>query len=148
MGAENGPQACRAPSRKTRSQEPGSRNNALDNRDRNIRSRFWPTQTRLNELPYQSLYCTQGSIMMTSQQQLQLLARKKARRAANNNYLKLSKTLYEKLSKLCREYDTDIYFLAHRNGRFNGFMSKDKTGQPWLPPDQNTLVGCLPLQPP
>jgi hypothetical protein len=77
---------------------------------------------------------------MTSQQQLQPLARAKARRAANNNYQKLSKTLYEKLTKLCREYDTDIYFLAHRNGRFNGFVSIDKTGQPWLPPDQDTLV--------
>jgi hypothetical protein len=77
---------------------------------------------------------------MTSQQPLQLLARAKARRAANNNYQKLSKTLYEKLTKLCREYDTDIYFLAHRNGRFNGFVSIDNTGQPWLPPDQDTLV--------
>ena len=67
---------------------------------------------------------------MTSQQQSQPLARAKARRAANNNYQKLSKTLYEKLAKLCQEYDTDVYFLAHRNGRFNGFVSKNKTGQP------------------
>ena len=76
---------------------------------------------------------------MTSQQQLQPLARAKARRAANNNYQKLSKTLYEKLTKMCRKHDTDIYFLAYRNGRFNGFVSKNKTGQPWLPPDQDTL---------
>jgi hypothetical protein len=77
---------------------------------------------------------------MSSQQQSQLLARAKARRAANNNYQKLSKTLYEKLTKLCQEYNTDIYFLAHRNGRFNGFISADKTGQPWSPPGQDTLV--------
>lgn len=80
---------------------------------------------------------------MSSQQQSQLLGRAKARRAANNNYQKLSKTLYEKLTKLCQEYDTDIYFLAHRNGRFNGFVSRDGTGQPWLPPGQDTLVSPL-----
>jgi hypothetical protein len=77
---------------------------------------------------------------MSSQQQSQLLARAKQRRAANNNYQKLSKTLYEKLTKLSQEYDADIYFLAHRNGRFNGFISADKTGQRWSPPGQDALV--------
>jgi len=85
---------------------------------------------------------------MTSQQQLpirpqlpvQQLARAKARRAANNNYQKLSKTLCEKLAKLCREYDADIYFLAHRNGRFLGFASADDAGQPWSPPSAEALV--------
>jgi hypothetical protein len=79
---------------------------------------------------------------MTSQQQLpvQPLAGAKARRAANNNYQKLSKTLCKKLAKLCREYDVDIYFLAHRNGRFLGFTSADDASQPWLPPSAEALV--------
>ncbi|KAF1358489.1 hypothetical protein EJ07DRAFT_156717 [Lizonia empirigonia] len=76
---------------------------------------------------------------MASPQQPQLLAQAKARRAANNNYRKVSKTLFDKLSKLCQEYDTDVYFIAHRNGRFNGFVSRDSTGQLWLPPAQDTL---------
>lgn len=54
---------------------------------------------------------------------------------------KLSKTLCEKLAKLCLDYDTKVYFLAYRNGRFNGFVSTDKAGQPWTPPDQEALVG-------
>jgi hypothetical protein len=77
---------------------------------------------------------------MASQQQSKVLSHSKARRAANNNYLKLSKTLYEKLAKLCLEYDTKIYFLAYRNGRFNGFVSTDEVGQPWSPPSQEALV--------
>lgn len=68
----------------------------------------------------------------------------KSRRAANNNYRKLSKTLYEKLAKLCLEYDTHVYFLAYRNGRFNGFVSTDETGQPWSPPGQEALVSPPP----
>ncbi|KAK7177428.1 hypothetical protein PSPO01_16527 [Paraphaeosphaeria sporulosa] len=75
-----------------------------------------------------------------SQQPLSQSVPPKARRAANNNYQKLSKTLYEKLTKLSLEYDTHIYFLAYRNGRFNGFVSTEETGQPWSPPDRDTLV--------
>ncbi|KAK7177657.1 hypothetical protein PSPO01_16296 [Paraphaeosphaeria sporulosa] len=56
---------------------------------------------------------------MSSQQQSRISAW--SRRAANNNYQKLSKTLCEKLAKLCLDYDTQVYFLAYRNGRFNGF---------------------------
>ncbi|KAF1964041.1 hypothetical protein BU23DRAFT_634622 [Bimuria novae-zelandiae CBS 107.79] len=76
---------------------------------------------------------------MASQQQSRISA-SRSRRAANNNYLKLSKTLYEKLAKLCVDYDTEVYFLAYRNGRFNGFVSTDKAGQPWMPPDQEALI--------
>lgn len=85
-------------------------------------------------------YSPSSCYIMSSPQQSQLLLRAKARRAASNNYHKLTKTLYEKLTKLCQEYDTDIYFLAYRNGRFNGFVSADKTGQPWSPPGRDTLV--------
>ncbi|KAF2191301.1 hypothetical protein K469DRAFT_368277 [Zopfia rhizophila CBS 207.26] len=46
----------------------------------------------------------------------------------------LSKSPYEKLTKLCLEYDTHIYLLAYRNGRFHGFVSTDETGQPRSPP--------------
>ena len=80
-----------------------------------------------------------------SSQQSQVQARSKARRAANNNYQKLSKTLYEKLTKLCLEYDTQIYLLAYRNGQFNGFVSMDKDGQPWSPPGRETLVSPFPF---
>ncbi|KAL5371427.1 hypothetical protein DPSP01_014272, partial [Paraphaeosphaeria sporulosa] len=74
---------------------------------------------------------------MSSQQQQRISA--SSRRAANNNYQKLSKTLCEKLAKLCLDYDTQVYFLAYRNGRFTGFISTDKAGQPWMPPDQEAL---------
>ncbi|KAF1964212.1 hypothetical protein BU23DRAFT_562129 [Bimuria novae-zelandiae CBS 107.79] len=57
---------------------------------------------------------------MSCQQQLRISA-SRIRRVANNNYQKLSKTLCEKLAKLCLDYDTYVYFLAYRNGRFNGF---------------------------
>ncbi|KAH8726738.1 hypothetical protein GQ44DRAFT_725916 [Phaeosphaeriaceae sp. PMI808] len=67
---------------------------------------------------------------MASQPQSQVQARAKERRVANNNYQRVSKALYEKLAKLCWEYDADIYFLAQRKGRFNGFVSAGKTGQP------------------
>ncbi|KAF9730043.1 hypothetical protein PMIN01_12023 [Paraphaeosphaeria minitans] len=56
----------------------------------------------------------------------------RARRAANNNYQKPS----ERLSKLCREYDVHIYFLACRNDRFNGFVFTKETGQPSSPSDR------------
>ncbi|KAF9728485.1 hypothetical protein PMIN06_012684 [Paraphaeosphaeria minitans] len=81
---------------------------------------------------------------MASPQQSQVLSHSKARRAANNNYLRLSKTLYKKLAKLCQEYDTHVYFLAYRNGRFNGFVLIDKTGQRWSPPGQETLDKLYP----
>lgn len=69
----------------------------------------------------------------------------RVRRAATNNYLKLCKTLYEKLAKLCFEYDIQVYFLlAYRNGRFNGFVSTGETDQPWSPPGQETLVSAIP----
>jgi hypothetical protein len=64
----------------------------------------------------------------------------RSRRAANNNYRKLLKTLDEKLAKLSLEYDAQIYFIAYRNGRFNGFVSTDETGQSWSPPTQASLV--------
>jgi hypothetical protein len=77
---------------------------------------------------------------MTSHQQSKVLSRYKSRRAANNNYLKLIKTLHEKLAKLCVQYDTRIYFIAYRNGRFNGFASTDNEGQFWSPPGREALV--------
>jgi len=52
-----------------------------------------------------------------------LLSHSKARRAANNNYSKRTQTLYAKLTKQCLEHNTHIYFLAYRNGQFNGFVS-------------------------
>ncbi|KAK7180567.1 hypothetical protein PSPO01_13446 [Paraphaeosphaeria sporulosa] len=79
---------------------------------------------------------------MSSQQQPRISA--SSRRAANNNYQKLSKTLCEKLAKLCLDYDTQVYFLAYRNGRFTGFVSTDTAGQPWMPPDQETLAKFYP----
>ncbi|KAF1971140.1 hypothetical protein BU23DRAFT_556165, partial [Bimuria novae-zelandiae CBS 107.79] len=75
---------------------------------------------------------------MSCQQQSRILA-SRTRRAVNNNYQKLSKTLCEKLAKLCLDYDTHVYFLAYRNGRFNGFVSTDEAGQPWMPPGQEAL---------
>ncbi|PVH90285.1 hypothetical protein DM02DRAFT_621097 [Periconia macrospinosa] len=71
----------------------------------------------------------------------QALPHTRSRRAANNNFQKLTKTLHQKLTKLCLEYDTQVYFLAYRNGRFSGFVSANEAGQPWLPPGQETLVG-------
>jgi hypothetical protein len=68
------------------------------------------------------------------------LVHQKERRAADNNYSRLSKTLCKKLLKLFRDYDADIYFLAYRNGRYRGFVTTDENGQPWSPPDQNSLV--------
>lgn len=82
---------------------------------------------------------------MSSQQRSGLLEWIKARRAANNNYLKQTNTLYEKLARLCIEYDANIYFLAYRNGRFNGFASTDETGQPWSPPGREALVRPSPF---
>jgi hypothetical protein len=76
---------------------------------------------------------------MAPQQPSQVFSCSKARRAANNNYSKLTQTLYGKLTKLCTEYNAHIYFVAYRNGRFNGFVSEEK-GQPWSPPDRDTLV--------
>lgn len=84
--------------------------------------------------------------IMASEQRTQVISRAKARRAANNNYLKLCKTLHEKLAKLCFEYDTQIYLLAYRNGRFKGFVSTDEKGQPWSPPNEETLVRPLIVQ--
>jgi hypothetical protein len=66
--------------------------------------------------------------------------RRKERRAANNNYSRLCKTLRRKLEKLCSVYDADIYFMAYRNGRYNGFMTTDDRGQSWSPPDKESLV--------
>jgi hypothetical protein len=79
---------------------------------------------------------------MSSPQQLQVA---KERRAANNNYGKLLETLNQKLTKLCLEYNTDIYFIAYRNGRFQGFTSIDEAGQPWLPPSPEALVSPSPF---
>ncbi|PVH91259.1 hypothetical protein DM02DRAFT_362095 [Periconia macrospinosa] len=64
----------------------------------------------------------------------------RSRRAANNNYQKLTKALHQKLTKLCLEYDNQVYFLAYRNGRFSGCVSANEAGQPWLSPGQETLV--------
>lgn len=67
----------------------------------------------------------------------------KARRAANNNYKRLIKTLVGKLEKLHRVYDTRVYLIAERDGRFRECVSVDRTGRPWLRPDQETLVSDL-----
>lgn len=64
----------------------------------------------------------------------------KARRAANRNYQRLSKTLYKGLANLSLEYDTQVYFLAYRHERFNGFVSIDESSKPWSPPGQEFLV--------
>jgi hypothetical protein len=89
-------------------------------------------------------YATAGlhipSLIMSSHQKSQTLARLKARRAANNNFYKQMKTLDKKFAKLQHDYDTDIYFLAYRNGRFHIFTSVD---QPSWPPGPDTLVSLL-----
>ena len=77
--------------------------------------------------------------------QLERLSQLNARRTANNNYGKLLETLDRKLSKLCLEYNTHIYFLAYRNGRFRGFVSTDETGESWSPPSQEALAS-FPLE--
>jgi hypothetical protein len=78
---------------------------------------------------------------MASQQQVQKLARAKARRAANNNYRRQIKTLYSKLKKLNEVYNADIYFVARRNGRIVECASADTVGRrPWSPPDRAALV--------
>jgi hypothetical protein len=82
---------------------------------------------------------------MSSLQDAHKLARAKARRAANNNYNKLLKTLYTKLEKLHTVYDTKIYLIAQRNGRTNEFASADATGQPWSPPGRKALVSNIHL---
>jgi hypothetical protein len=78
---------------------------------------------------------------MASQQQVQKLARVKARRAANNNYQRMIRTLYSKLRKLGEVYNADIDFVARRNGRIVECASADTTGRrPWSPPDRAALV--------
>lgn len=74
---------------------------------------------------------------MSSRQPLRAPACSKARRAANNNFSKQMKTLDNKLTKLWRDYGTEIYFLAYRNGRFYLFSSKDESS--W-PPEPKSLV--------
>ncbi|KAH7111346.1 hypothetical protein B0J11DRAFT_585900 [Dendryphion nanum] len=81
---------------------------------------------------------------MPSCQKPQAHAQSKARRAANNNYLKLRATLYEKLGKLCLEYGAEIYFIARRNGRITGFITPDEGGEPWSPPSQQSLSKMYP----
>lgn len=88
-------------------------------------------------LPHSSTLLFQLAMTPTLRQ---ALPHARSRRAANNNYQKLTKTLYQKLTKLCLEYNAQVYFLAYRNGRFSGFMSADEAGQPWLPPSQEILV--------
>ncbi|PSN59047.1 hypothetical protein BS50DRAFT_626911 [Corynespora cassiicola Philippines] len=78
----------------------------------------------------------------------QTIGHPKAKRAANNNYQKLSKTLYEKLAKLNKEYGAEIYFIAYRNGRFHGFVSTNGAGQRWSPPGQDILVSISAAYPP
>jgi hypothetical protein len=94
-----------------------------------------------------SLYRTSNSTtharnltIMSLLSQPSLLARQKERRAANNNYSRLSKTLCKKFLKLCCDYDAEIYFVAFRNGRYHGFVTTDEKGQPWSPPDYDALV--------
>ena len=78
---------------------------------------------------------------MTSEPQAQKLARAKARRAENNNYQRLIKTLYSKFRKLNEVYSADIYFVAQRNGRIIECKSADATGRkPWSHPDRDALV--------
>jgi hypothetical protein len=80
---------------------------------------------------------------MASHQQAQKLARAKARRAANNNYLRLIKSLYSKLRKFNEVYNADVYFVARRNGRIVECASADATGRrPWSPPDRAALVSA------
>jgi hypothetical protein len=81
--------------------------------------------------------------MASQQPQAQKLARARARRAANNNYQRLMKTLYSKLEKLSEVYDADIYFVARRNGRIVECVSADAADRkPWSPPDRAALVGA------
>jgi hypothetical protein len=82
----------------------------------------------------------EGPAVMSSQGQAHRLAYAKARRAANNRYQKLSKTLSKKLAKMSQQYDTKVYYIAYRNGRFHGFASADETGRLWSPPSQSCLV--------
>ncbi|PSN58833.1 hypothetical protein BS50DRAFT_580422 [Corynespora cassiicola Philippines] len=81
---------------------------------------------------------------MPSEQQPERLQRAKARRAANNSYQKLTKTLFRKLAKISQDYDTKVYYLAYRNGRFHVFASVDDEGRPWSPPSQRALDRLYP----
>lgn len=66
--------------------------------------------------------------------------RAKARRAENNNYQRVLKTLLAKLARLDKVYNTKVYLLVERNGRICQCASATPAGQAWLPPDQQTLV--------
>lgn len=69
------------------------------------------------------------------------MARAKARRAANNNYRRLMKTLESKLWKLIHVYKAEIHLVARHNGRIVECASADATGRrPWSPPDRAALV--------
>jgi hypothetical protein len=81
-----------------------------------------------------------GPAVMSSQRQEQRLACAKARRAANNRYQKLSKTLSKKLAKMSQHCEAKVYYIAYRNGRFHGFASADEAGRLWSPPSQSSLV--------
>lgn len=76
--------------------------------------------------------------------QAQSRERARTRRAANNNYQRLIKTLIGKLEKLHRVYDTKVYLIAERNGRIRECVSTDRAGRPWLRPDQKALVSRPP----
>jgi hypothetical protein len=94
----------------------------------------------VGESDIQDLNSIRRSKLMSTQQQARKLAHAKARRAANNNYQKLLKTLYTKLEKLHTVYSADIYFIARRNGRINECASADATGRPWSPQNGTALV--------
>ncbi|KAF2182672.1 hypothetical protein K469DRAFT_752116 [Zopfia rhizophila CBS 207.26] len=78
---------------------------------------------------------------MSSKEQTRVLSHSKAKRTANNNFQKRMKTLGGKFSELWQEYDAEIYFLAHRNGRFYTYSSIDK---PSWPPSPETLDRLYP----
>ncbi|KAF2194715.1 hypothetical protein K469DRAFT_706204 [Zopfia rhizophila CBS 207.26] len=64
------------------------------------------------------------------------------KRAANESFRKRIKTLGNKFSDLWLGHEADIYFVAHRNGRFYIFTSTD---EPSWPPSPETLMKLYPL---
>ena len=64
-------------------------------------------------------------------------AKSRPKWAANENFRKRLQTLGSKCSELWQDYEADVYFAVHRNGRFFTFASPD---DPSWPLEPETLV--------
>jgi hypothetical protein len=72
---------------------------------------------------------------MSSKQSIQILAQLKLKRAANENVRKRLETLDNKFQELWEDYNTEIWFIARRNGRFRTYTTTDEQ-----PPSLEALV--------